>query len=260
MTILDTIIKEKEKEVELLHKAFVRDEQALLRKTISMVASLRAANSTGIIAEFKRKSPSKGWFKADPIAANDVVLAYEKFGAAGTSILTDESFFGGSNKDIIDARQQLSIPVLRKDFIIDELQITEAKQIGADVILLIAACLSPTRVKELTLHAQSLGLEVLLELHDPKEVDRICNTVDMIGINNRNLKTFEVNIAQSINLAKELPANKVKVAESGINEVETIKQFKDAGFEGFLIGECFMKATDTPKSFEQFVTRLKGIL
>jgi indole-3-glycerol phosphate synthase len=256
MNILDTIVAEKKLEVLQLQKTFVADEKLLSRNCISLVKKLQRPNSTGIIAEFKRKSPSKGFFKDELTDIIPIVKAYEAFGAAGVSILTDTKFFGGSTADVIAARELLQIPILRKDFIIDALQITEAKQMGADVVLLIAAILTPTQVKHLTIHAQNLGLEVLLELHEPTEVDRLYEAVDMIGINNRNLKTFTVDIEQSILLANALPHNKPKIAESGIENAETIAHFKKHGFCGFLIGEQFMKQADTATAFNHFVKNL----
>lgn len=227
------------------------------RKCISLKESLLDENGTGIIAEFKRKSPSKGWFKAEDYSAPAIVMCYEQYGAAGASVLTDTDFFGGDLPDITLCRAVSGLPILRKDFIIDEIQLLEAKAYGADVILLIAAILSPKRVEELAAEAKKYGLEVLLELHGEAELGHICDAVDMIGINNRNLETFEVDINHSIKLSKQLPADKVKIAESGIDDIKTIKIFKDAGFRGFLIGEKFMKAEYPGKAFEQFVQQLK---
>ena len=159
--------------------------------------------------------------------------------------------------DITVCRAVTQLPILRKDFIIDEIQVLEAKAYGADVILLIAAILSPKRVEELAIEAKKYGLEVLLELHEENELDHICNEIDMVGINNRNLKTFEVDINRSIKLSKQLPADKIKIAESGIDDVDTIKIFKEAGFKGFLMGEKFMKEKDPGEAFKEFVQKLK---
>jgi indole-3-glycerol phosphate synthase len=253
--ILDRIVAVKKKEVE--HARTIADPAELNRKCISLKENLMAANSTGIIAEFKRRSPSKGWFKGEDFSAPAVVKCYEQFGAAGVSILTDKEFFGGELADITACRTMTRLPILRKDFIIHEIQVQEAKAHGADVILLIAAILSPKRVQELAVEAKKYGLEVLLELHGENELDHICHDIDMVGINNRNLQTFEVDINHSIRLSKQLPADKVKIAESGIDDIETIKRFKDAGFKGFLIGEKFMKEPDPGIAFEQFVQKLK---
>jgi indole-3-glycerol phosphate synthase len=225
------------------------------RECESLVKRLNSAGTTGIIAEFKRRSPSKGIIN-DKAGIADVVSSYENYGAAGISILTDEEYFGGFNEDLVKVREIVDIPLLRKDFVIDEYQIVEAKSIGADVILLIAACLIPAEVKRLTGLAKNLGLEVLLELHAEEELGHICSGIDLVGINNRDLKTFEVDIERSLSMAEQIPADRIKVAESGINDVETIKRFKKAGFKGFLIGETFMKEEDPGKAFEKFVKTL----
>ena len=210
---------------------------------------------TGIIAEFKRRSPSKGIIndKADVL---EITKAYSENGASCLSVLTDEYYFGGCNEDLITARVN-KIPILRKDFIIDEYQITEAKAIGADVILLIAACLSPADVQRMAIFAKNAGLEVLLELHDETELGHICDETNMIGINNRDLKSFIVNIDRSLRMAEKIPADKIKVAESGISNVETIRLFRQHGFNGFLVGENFMKEQDPGAAFKKFVQKIK---
>jgi indole-3-glycerol phosphate synthase len=258
MTILDTIIEHKEIEVAKA-KSVVSVEELerspfFGRKTFSLKQSLADPSRTGIIAEFKRKSPSKGVFLegADPGA---ITGAYTEWGAAGLSVLTDSRFFGGSNEDLIAARRN-SIPILRKDFMIDEYQVTEARSIGADVILLIAACLSPDRVRELAGFARSLGLEVLLELHTEEELGHVCPEVDLVGINNRDLKTFSVDIERSKRLAGRLPGELPKVAESGISDPATIRDMRAHGFTGFLIGETFMKEKDPGAAFRDFVQQL----
>ncbi len=255
MNILSKIIAHKKVEVEV-RKLMVSDAE--LRHTIyfnrpclSLKQNLLKQNATGIIAEFKRKSPSKGFINQYAEVAT-ITNAYTQFGASGLSVLTDNEFFGGNTEDLVKARAN-EIPILRKDFIIDPYQILASKAMGADVILLIAACLSPAEVKKLAAFAKETGLEVLLELHDETEMDHICDAVDMVGINNRNLKTFEVDINQSLKLAEKIPADKVKIAESGIESVETIRLFKEAGFKGFLMGEKFMKETDPGIAFKKFV-------
>jgi indole-3-glycerol phosphate synthase len=225
----------------------------------SLKQSLLAEDSTGIIAEFKRKSPSKGWFKTKELEVEPVVTFYNSKGAAGISVLTDEEFFGGDLDDLIQTKVISDIPVLRKDFIIDEWQIAEAKAFGADVILLIAACLSPAEVKQLAVFTKTIGLEVLLEIHNEEELEHICDEVDMVGVNNRNLKTFEVDINTSLQLIHKIPKDKPAVAESGISNVETIVSLRKAGFKGFLIGETFMKEPDPGNAFSKFVTELKSI-
>ena len=225
----------------------------------SLVSQLLMEGSTGIIAEFKRKSPSKGIIN-DQVQIGPVVESYDAHGAAGISILTDENFFGGSNDDVMYARSIVQVPILRKDFVIDEYQLIEAKAIGASVILLIAACLSPQRVQELALFAKKLGLEVLLEIHDDTELQHICEEVDIVGVNNRDLKTFTVDVQRSIELAEQIPAEKIKISESGISDVDTIIRLMDHGYKGFLIGENFMKQPEPSIAFADFVNQLKAKL
>ncbi len=262
-TILDTIIAEKRKHIDKFKALssidrFQRDGFFWEIANRSLVQSLLAGESTGIIAEFKRKSPSKGWFKTKELEVEPVVRPYNDLGAAGISVLTDEEFFGGDLDDLIQTKVISDIPVLRKDFMIDPWQIAEAKAFGADVILLIAACLTPAEVKSMATYAKSLGLEVLLEIHNEQELDHICDEVDMVGVNNRNLKTFEVDINISLGLINKIPTNKPAVAESGINNVETIVTLRQAGFRGFLIGETFMKEENPGEAFESFVEKVKS--
>jgi indole-3-glycerol phosphate synthase len=261
MNILEQIIEFKKLEVEKLKSEVSISEleksSSFKRKTLSLKESLQNGDSSGIIAEFKRRSPSKGIIN-DKVDVVDVTTAYTENGASALSILTDKNFFGGSNEDLTKARKN-EIPILRKDFIIDEYQVTEAKSIGADVILLIAACLSPMQVVRLATFAKSLGLEVLLELHDEMELEHICVETELIGVNNRNLKTFEVNIEQSLKMAEKIPTEKIKIAESGINSVDDIALFKENGFKGFLIGELFMKEADPAIAFAEFVNALQLI-
>ncbi len=259
MNILDTIIEHKKIEVQKRKSevgiAEMEKSAFYARQTFSLKQFLLDKTKTGIIAEFKRKSPSKGIIN-DKADVAEVTKAYTENGASCLSILTDERFFGGCNNDLIKTRVN-NVPILRKDFIIDEYQIIEAKSIGADVILLIAACLSPERVKVLAAIAKELNLEVLLEIHDEQELEHICNEVDIVGVNNRNLKTFTVDINCSIALGKKIPSGKIKIAESGISNIETIRIFKDEGFKGFLIGENFMKEPNPAIAFAQFVEKLK---
>ena len=259
MNILEKILLEKQAEVARRKAAVpltvLQAQEDYHRTVYSLKEFLLDEQRNGIIAEFKRKSPSKGNIngQADVVA---VTQAYATNGAAGISVLTDELFFGGSTADLQKARIN-EIPILRKDFMIDEYQLAEAKAMGADVILLIAACLSPARVQELAKEARRLGLEVLLELHDASELQYICDETELVGINNRNLKTFEVDIARSLQLAEKIPADKIKIAESGIDKVENILTFKQAGYKGFLIGENFMKVKDPGKAFKEFTKQLK---
>jgi indole-3-glycerol phosphate synthase len=209
---------------------------------------------TGIIAEFKRRSPSKGIIN-NAADVNKVTTAYVQGGASALSILTDEYFFGGSESDLLRARIH-EIPILRKDFIVDKYQLVESRAMGADVILLIAACLSPKEVRDLAAFAKELELEVLLELHGENELAHVCDEIDLVGINNRNLKTFEVDIERSLAMADKIPAGKIRIAESGISKIENIKLFREHGFKGFLMGEHFMKQADPGRAFEEFVSKL----
>ena len=211
---------------------------------------------TGIIAEFKRQSPSKGVINATA-SVEEVANAYTKFGAAGISVLTDKDFFGGSMNDLSIAVKN-PIPVLRKEFIIDEFQLLEAKAYGASVILLIAACLTPASTHSLAIFAKSIGLEVLLEIHDADELGHISEAVDFVGINNRSLKSFEVNIEHSLQLKNQLPKNILSIAESGIYSLETFMLLKKEGFDGFLMGEYFMKHANPATAFELFITSIKS--
>jgi indole-3-glycerol phosphate synthase len=261
MNILDTIIAHKrteitERKAALTIQQLERTEE-FRRSTFSLAEFLKDENRTGIIAEFKRRSPSKGVIN-DNADIVEVTRAYAGNGAAALSVLTDEKFFGGTTADLEAARIN-KIPILRKDFIIDEYQLVEARSMGADVILLIAACLSPGQVKTMAKTATDLGLEVLLELHGEEELDHVCDFTPIVGINNRNLKTFTVDIERSLAMASRLPAHTIKVAESGIDKVENVRLFQEHGFRGFLIGEQFMKSADPAIAFQQFVIALKKV-
>jgi indole-3-glycerol phosphate synthase len=224
------------------------------RETLSLRKFLTDPRKTGIIAEFKRRSPSKGVINGSADVVK-VTAGYTKGGASCLSVLTDEHFFGGSSQDLEKARVN-EVPILRKDFMIDEYQILEAKAIGADVILLIAACLAPAEVRSLAVFARSLGLEVLLEIHNEEELGHICEETGLVGVNNRDLKTFTVDVERSVRLSKKIPVDKITIAESGISQVDTILHLKAAGFRGFLIGENFMKEEDPAAAFERFVNEL----
>jgi len=263
-TILDEIVANKRKEIEQ-YKPLSSIERFREKgffweiSNRSLKQSLLADGSSGIIAEFKRKSPSKGWFKTKELEVEPVVRQYNDKGAAGISVLTDEVYFGGDLDDLIQAKVVSDIPVLRKDFIVDEWQVAEAKAFGADVILLIAACLSPAEVKQLAAFTKTVGLEVLLEIHNEDELAHICDEIDMVGVNNRNLKNFEVDINTSLQLIDKIPPDKPAIAESGISKVETIVTLKKAGFKGFLIGETFMKEPDPGNAFSEFINQLNAI-
>ena len=258
MNILETIVAHKRKEVDQRKKQVdvqsLEKERFFERGTLSLKQFIADPTKTGIIAEYKRKSPSKGIIN-DRDSVELVTGAYALFGACGISVLTDHNFFGGTLDDLIVARDN-EVPLLRKDFMIDEYQLLEAKAFGADVILLIAACLSPGEVKQLAIAAKKLGLEVLLELHDESELEHICSEVDLVGVNNRNLKNFEVDLQHSVRMAEKIGSGFTKIAESGINDVNNIRYLKQHGFEGFLIGEYFMKQQDPGKAFKEFTHSL----
>jgi indole-3-glycerol phosphate synthase len=258
MNILEEIVAHKEIEVanRKVEMTIAQLEKLPMygKTSFSLKRFLLDADHTGIIAEFKRKSPSKGIIN-DKVTIADVAAGYANNGASALSILTDQHFFGGSIDDMITARIH-QVPILRKEFIIDEYQIIEAKAYGADVILLIAAILTPEQVHEFTLKAHELGLEVILEIHDETEIGHIEQRVDVIGVNNRNLKTFEVSLEQSVHLGSMIPANKIKISESGIHSVEDILYLKQYGYKGFLIGENFMKQKDPGLAFMKFASEL----
>ncbi len=259
MNILDRIIFDKRREV-ILKKSIIpilQLENSVLfeRKTISLSNNLRNSNS-GIIAEHKRRSPSKPNIN-NSLTVEEVVKGYEDAGVCGISVLTDMKYFGGSLEDILLSRASVNIPLLRKEFIINEYQILEAKAHGADLILLIAAVLTREEIKHLSEFAKSLNLEVLLEVHNFEELQKsIMPSLDMIGVNNRNLKTFEVNLDFSKQLANEIPIEFVKVSESGISSIEAIQELKPYGYKGFLIGENFMKTENPGESAKEFIKNL----
>lgn len=259
MNILDTIVARKKIEIAQAKEniSIQQLEQCNFfnRSTVSLSQNILKENSTGIIAEFKRKSPSKGIIN-DKAYAVEVVKDYEQAGVSGSSVLTDTDFFGGSKEDLQNVRKEVSLPLLRKDFMIDEYQFIEAKNWGADIVLLIAAILTPQEVKTFTDLAQNLGLEVLLELHGEEELNHVYHKVNMVGINNRNLKTFEVDVEQSIRMAEKLGRDFIKVAESGISNIDTLKHFRTNGFEAFLIGENFMKTENPALACKDFIGQI----
>ena len=217
----------------------------------SMSRSL-AGSPYGIIAEFKRKSPSKGWIHEDA-QPMDVVPKYAAGGASALSILTDSKYFGGTLDYIPQVRSSVDIPILRKEFIIDEYQLFEARSAGADAVLLIAADLGKDECRALTLTAHDLKLEVLLEMHSEDELEYLECEPDMAGINNRNLGTFHTDVINSFRLAEKMDTEAIKVSESGISNPETVRQLREAGFRGFLMGECFMKEQDPGLALKQFI-------
>ena len=257
MNILEKIIAQKKQEVTLAKKSVslneLRDSEFFARPTFSLKESLRS--KSGIIAEFKRQSPSKGVIN-DSANVSEVAEKYEISGASAVSVLTDTHFFGGNFNDILQVRKAVQIPILRKDFMIDAYQFYEAKALGADVILLIAACLTPTQVQEFTDLSHELGLEVLLEIHNEDELQYIIKDIDLVGINNRNLKDFKVDLQHSVSLKNLLPKEMRSVAESGIYSIEDFKYLKEQGFDGFLMGEYFMKNENPGEAFEDFIKNI----
>ena len=259
MNILDRIVADKRKEVDF-KKSIVpvsQLEQSLLfnKQTLSLSERLKASPSE-IIAEYKRRSPSKSIINHD-LNVFDVAKGYESAGVCGMSVLTDGKYFGGSLDDLVIARASCQLPLLRKEFIIDSYQIREAKAYGADVILLIAAILSKDDIKKFSELAKQLDLEVLLEVHNEEELDKsIMPSLDMIGVNNRNLKTFEVSLDTSKQLSALIPDEFVKISESGISTTESIKTLRPYGFQGFLIGENFMKTNQAGANATAFIKDL----
>jgi indole-3-glycerol phosphate synthase len=257
MNILDKIVIQKKREVAYAkkHHSYTELEESeyFHRPTHSFRDFLLDPSKTGIIAEFKRKSPSKGIIN-DVVTVKEVTKAYAAAGASALSVLTDRVFFMGRKTDVTRARKNNEIPVLRKDFMIDEYQIIEAKSLGADVILLIAAILSPSQIKSMAALAKSLDLHVLLEVHNLAELERSVDpNVDAIGVNNRNLADFTVSVNTSFQLAEHIPGEFLKISESAISDPVLIKKLKEAGFNGFLIGENFMKQADPGLAMKEFV-------
>jgi indole-3-glycerol phosphate synthase len=260
MNILDKIVAHKKTEVQAAKKhvsyTSLEESEFFHRDVLSFRDFLLDENRTGIIAEFKRKSPSKGIIN-DQVSVEDVTTGYSSAGASALSVLTDRQFFMGKKSDLARARRANKIPILRKDFMIDEYQLIEAKSLGADIILLIAAILTPAQIQQLASFAKSLKLNVLLEVHNLEELERSINpNLDAIGVNNRNLADFTVSVETSYQLAEYIPSEFLKISESAISNSETIKQLKKAGFNGFLIGENFMKQADPGAAMREFVKEL----
>lgn len=261
--ILDEIIAHKRIEIAAQEQnvpiSFLEDlleKNDDMAKVHSMKASL-TASATGIIAEFKRRSPSKDWINRDA-DAKVIPASYQQAGASALSILTDEHFFGGGLRDIRAARPTVSLPILRKDFIISRYQLLQAKAAQADAVLLIAAALSKEECNALACEAHKLRLEVLLEMHHEGELDYVNEYVDMAGINNRNLGTFHTDVENSFRMAEKLPADILKVSESGISNPQTVKLLRQEGFIGFLIGETFMKTANPGNTLSTFIKELES--
>ena len=258
MTILDKIIESKKIEVASCKQQYpvsVLEKASAFSRTCQSMRQSLLNSKSGIISEFKRKSPSLGWIYEDADAV-DITSGYSAAGASGISILTDLDYFGGTSIDLMASRQFINSPVLRKDFIIDEYQIYETKAIGADVILLIATALTVEKTYKFAQKAHEIGLEVLLEVHNAEELGHANDFVDMLGVNNRNLKTFEQNIQTSFDLAELIPDKFVKVSESGISKVETVKELRKVGYKGFLMGENFMKNENPANELKNFIANL----
>ncbi len=261
MSILERIVGDKKIEVEhrksLFPISFWEASPLFDRKLNSLSARLKESRS-GIIAEHKRRSPSKQNIN-NSLSVNEVAKGYENAGVCGMSVLTDGKYFGGSLDDLNHARAVTNFPLLRKEFIVNEYQLIEAKAHGADLILLIAAVLTREEIKQLSTVAKQLDLEVLLEVHNQEELEKsLMPTIDMLGVNNRNLKTFEVSLEISKQLAEQIPNDFVKVSESGISDIEAIKDLQTYGYQGFLVGENFMKTNDPGFAAQQFIKQLEG--
>lgn len=262
LTILDQIVIKKRQEIAAAKLRTPVSELEILpgfkRNGALLRDYLTNPERSGIIAEFKRQSPSKGIINSHSAVCR-VVNDYAANGASAISVLTDSYFFGGSREDLIDARKTTDIPILRKDFMIDEYQLLEAKGWGADIILLIAAILEPKQLRNLATTAQNLGLQVLLEVHTEMELESCFGpNIDAVGVNNRNLADFSVDLNHSFHLAPIIPGQVLKISESGLSDVKTLRELKTAGFNGFLMGENFMSHNDPGNSFAHFTTELQA--
>ncbi|NDG45640.1 MAG: indole-3-glycerol phosphate synthase TrpC [Flavobacteriia bacterium] len=260
MNILDRIIADKKNEVALRKSLFpisYWEASPLFDRPLNRLSSRLRSSHSGIIAEHKRRSPSKQTINTK-LSVSEVVQGYDKAGACGLSILTDHKYFGGSLEDLNLARATTTLPLLRKEFIVDEYQLIEAKAQGADLILLIAAVLSREEIQTLSTVAQKLDLEVLLEIHNQEELEKsIMPSLDLLGVNNRNLKTFEVSLETSRALAPLIPDEFVKVSESGLSDIQSIKILQSIGYQGFLVGENFMKTTQPGSAAQEFISQLE---
>ena len=260
MSILDQIVADKKIEVahrkSLFPVSYWEASPLFERKCISLSTRLKASRS-GILAEHKRRSPSKPNINSR-LSVSEVASGYENAGVCGMSVLTDGKYFGGSLDDLVIARATTQLPLLRKEFIVEEYQLFEAKAHGADLILLIAAVLTRAQIQQLSTAAQRLGLEVLLEVHNQEELEKyLMPSLDLLGVNNRNLKTFSVSLDTSRHLADQIPNDFVKVSESGISEVASIQELQTYGYQGFLVGENFMKTDRPGEAAQHFINLLE---
>jgi len=259
--ILEEIVANKRREVveqrDLYPAKLLEKSMFFSTPCVSLRAYLERTDLVGIIAEIKRKSPSKGTINPF-ISVEQLSIGYMQAGASALSVLTDTKYFGGKNEDLTTARKFNYCPILRKDFIIDEYQIIEAKSLGADVILLIAAALSPAEVRKFAALARGLGLEILLEVHNLQEIQtHVCPEVHLVGVNNRDLKSFSVDVGVSFDLAPSIPPEFIKVAESGISQPATVRELRESGFKGFLIGETFMRSSKPEQTCRRFIEAVK---
>lgn len=263
MNILEKIITHKKQEIaerKSLYPTKLLEQSIYFETTpVSLRKYLLHQEKSGIIAEFKRKSPSKGYINQFA-SVEEVSIGYMQAGASAISVLTDNQFFGGNNGDLSTARKLNYCPILRKDFIVDEYQIIEAKSIGADAILLIASVLSKEEIKKLAQLAKTLGLEILFEIKNKEEIEKVNEYLDVVGVNNRDLETFHVDIQTSFELVHHIPTEFLKVSESGISEVKTIKELKAVGFSGFLMGETFMRHAQPAQSCKLFIEELMQVV
>ena len=260
MNILDKIVAFKRKEVAQRKEAkpvAVLEQSPMFERSVnSLKQALLEKDASGIIAEFKRQSPSAGIIN-DKVSVDEVTHGYVQAGASGLSVLTDMEFFGGSSADLELAREtNPKTPILRKDFIIDEYQLLEAKAMGADVILLIAECLDKEQVTQLSAFAKALGLDVLMEIHSAEQLEKLNPNIDIVGVNNRNLKTFKTSLEASFELAEQIPVEFVKISESGISNLQAIVALRSQGYRGFLIGENFMRTADPGESCAEFIRKV----
>jgi len=262
MNILEKIVLEKRKQVEqdkqLVPVELLEQSVYFSRECASLKEYILRDDKSGIITEIKKKSPALGAINPE-INVENLAAAYTLAGASALSVLTDNKFFGGCNADLIAARENTIIPILRKDFVIDEYQIVEAKSIGADIILLIAAILTKEEISQFTELAHKLGMEVILEVHAFQELEKVDKNVDVIGVNNRNLETMQIDIATSKSMAKLIPEGFIKISESGIENPEIVLELKQFGYDGFLIGSYFMKHANPGKACAEFIQRINEL-
>ena len=261
MTILEKIVDYKRKEVaerrELVPVKKLESSEHFTAPIVSLESYLKRSDKVGIIAEIKRKSPSKGVLN-EYISVEKLSIGYMQAGASALSILTDTEFFGGSNDDLTTARKFNYCPILRKDFVVDEYQIVESRAIGADAILLIAGVLDEKQIEEFSAFAASLGLEVLLEIHSLKELPKDLKDINIVGVNNRDLNDFTIDVNRSFEIAETLPNEITKISESGLRDADTILKLKKAGFDGFLIGEAFMQTSRPEAACAELVQKLQS--